>query len=230
MRCKSCGEPVPADSRRRSFCSETCYSREWRKRQPADYRARRAAATRAWYRERYPELAPPASLPGEIWRPVVGYDGLYEVSNMGRVKSLPRERPGRPTRRGERLLKPRVRRHGYLSVRLYDSPKSSQNLTIHRLVLSAFMGPCPHGHEGCHRDGDPQNNRAENLYWGTRSQNMLDVTRHGRNHHAQKTACKNGHPFTEANTRIATNGQRACRACQREHQRDYMSRKAAHAL
>jgi len=158
----------------------------------------------------------------EEWLPVVGFEGRYMVSSLGRVKSL-------HPQRGDVILKQHIRRHSYLSVRLYHGPKTAQRYTIHRLVLEAFVGPCPLGHEGCHSDGDPQNNAASNLYWGTRRQNMDDIRRHGRNFQTRKTHCVNGHAFTLDNTRIAKdNGQRVCITCVRERcRRYYWQRKAA---
>lgn len=50
---------------------------------------------------------------------------------------------------------------------------------IHRLVLEAFVGPCPRGHEACHNNGNPADNRLENLRWGTREDNLRDIVRHG---------------------------------------------------
>lgn len=50
---------------------------------------------------------------------------------------------------------------------------------VHHLVLEAFVGPMPEGHEGCHRDGDRTNNHLGNLYWGTRAENVRDAIEHG---------------------------------------------------
>lgn len=52
---------------------------------------------------------------------------------------------------------------------------------VHRLVLEAFVGPCPSGCEGCHYDGNPANNIVSNLRWDTTKNNCLDKRRHGRN-------------------------------------------------
>jgi hypothetical protein len=54
-----------------------------------------------------------------------------------------------------------------------------RNYYTHRLVLLAFVGPCPEGLEGCHNDGDPSNNRLDNLRWDTRESNMADQIKHG---------------------------------------------------
>lgn len=107
--------------------------------------------------------------------PVVGYESLYEVSDLGRVKSRDRVDPlGRP-REGQ-LLTPAGLRH--LHVTLSDRGAKKQR-TVHRLVLEAFVGPAPEGTEGCHWDGDPKNNRLDNLRWDTRIANIQDAIRHG---------------------------------------------------
>jgi len=126
----------------------------------------------------------------ETWLPVVGYEGLYEVSDLGRVRSLPKV-----TSRGGRMAAPVVRmpgkvlkpvptkKGGYLTIRLYPlngGKGTSRSYRIHRLVLAAFVGPCPPGLEGCHYDGDPKNNALTNLRWDTYEANRADMRRHGR--------------------------------------------------
>lgn len=116
----------------------------------------------------------------EDWRPVVKFEGLYEVSDRGRVRSvdrvIPHRKYGQMNARGQVL---RLRQHpdGHLRVNL---SKSSAVLTrwVHVLVLEAFVGPCPAGMEGCHFDGDPTNNALANLRWDTREGNWHDRKRH----------------------------------------------------
>ena len=103
---------------------------------------------------------------------------------------------------------------GYLFVNLCKEGKRS-NWRIHTLVLTAFVGPRLDGMECLHGDGNPANNRVENLRWGTGSQNSLDAVRHGTHVNARKTHCKNGHKFTEENTYIRSDGSRRCRTCHR---------------
>nr|WP_243737862.1 HNH endonuclease [Blastococcus xanthinilyticus] len=86
---------------------------------------------------------------------------------------------------------------------------------MHRLVLLAFTGPASPGEVGRHMDGDPSNNRACNLAWGSPAENTADMLRMGRQLNARKTHCKHNHEFTEANT-YTGRGQRECRACGRE--------------
>lgn len=68
----------------------------------------------------------------------------------------------------------------HLTVKLYRDGKWA-NRRVHRLVLEAFVGPCPEGMQGCHNDGNPENNALENLRWDTIRGNMLDAVNHGTN-------------------------------------------------
>ena len=109
--------------------------------------------------------------------PVLGYEGLYEVSNFGDVMSLDRLVPnsngiGVRCSRGK-MLKQRIDDTGYYSVVLCKNGKAKTK-RVHVLVCSAFHGPKPIGMEVLHLDGTRTNNRADNLKWGTRSENMKD--------------------------------------------------------
>ena len=104
----------------------------------------------------------------EIWKPIPGYEGKYEVSDQGRIRSFRRNPKGY-------LLKPGRMPEGHLSVSL--GRKNSQ--CVHKLVLLAFVGLAPDGHECCHNNGNPADNRLENLRWGTRSENIKDAVKHG---------------------------------------------------
>ena len=121
----------------------------------------------------------------EIWKPVKGYEGLYEVSNEGRVRSLDREvkrtsklnKPCLMSLTG-RLIKPRLLKRGYLAVDLYCCGNQSTH-RIHRLVLEAFIGLAPDGMECCHYDDDPFNNHLSNLRWDTHQNNLIDLEKNG---------------------------------------------------
>jgi hypothetical protein len=113
----------------------------------------------------------------ERWLPVVGYEGLYEVSDLGRVRSLDRRHRsarGNATQlhRG-RLLKP-LRQSGYLAISLCRD--GNQKIRqVQGLVLAAFVGPRPEGMQACHGpDPDPTNCRLDNLRWDTKRANQLD--------------------------------------------------------
>lgn len=114
-------------------------------------------------------------LPNEIWKPVFGHEGEYEVSDQGRVRSLERrvrlvtKQAGETTRRvPPRLLRPGPSRSGHLSVAI---GKGNSRL-VHQLVMEAFVGRCPDGCEVLHLNHDPADNCASNLKYGTRSENM----------------------------------------------------------
>lgn len=165
----------------------------------------------------------------EKWLPVVGFEGIYEVSDLGRVRSL-RRKVWQPRGAGfwrtqeSRILKPSVAR-GYLRVTLRDSGVVSSQ-AVHRLVLTAFVGPCPSGMEACHFDDDPTNNQLSNLRWDTPSANHRDRTRNGRNPNALKTHCPHGHSLADAYRN--PDGSRKCRACaiQRSVERKQRLRRA----
>ncbi len=110
----------------------------------------------------------------ERWKKVVGFPD-YSVSDQGRVR---RDVGGRSTRPGRILNGWQRVKCGYIGVQL-QRDKSSFCHAVHRLVLEAFVGPCPEGMECCHNDGDPTNNRLENLRWDTRKSNSADKMKHG---------------------------------------------------
>lgn len=108
----------------------------------------------------------------ETWRPVAGYEGLYEVSDHGRVRSLPRMRLGRggkPVRVNGRILKPALVRYPMV---LLCNDGQRVGHSVHRLVANAFLPPDPVRPEVNHRDGNRQNNHLSNLEWVTRSENV----------------------------------------------------------
>ncbi len=119
----------------------------------------------------------------EIWLPISGFEGFYEVSNLGRVRALPREsyftRYGVAIvrRHKGRILKPGVV-SGYLQVAIYKNPVRTQR-KVHQIVLDAFVGPCPDGQEGRHKNGKRDDCRLENLAWGTKLENAADKRQHG---------------------------------------------------
>ncbi|MDQ0022898.1 hypothetical protein J2X90_000684 [Variovorax paradoxus] len=116
----------------------------------------------------------------EIWKSVVGYEGFYEVSDEGRVRSLPRVVPSRGGFRltKERILKP-IFISGYPAVALCANGKPKTR-KIHQLVAAAFLEPKPSDlHVVRHWDGDEKNCRLSNLLWGTNLENSADAIRHG---------------------------------------------------
>lgn len=117
----------------------------------------------------------------EEWTAVPGWEGLYEVSDRGRVRSLDRVVPGRhgPTRYKGRILTPAGKKYPIVTLAETGAGRRVCR-TIHSLVMEGFVGPCPEGLEVCHNDGDGWNNRLDNLRYDTRSENAKDTYRHGR--------------------------------------------------
>jgi hypothetical protein len=131
----------------------------------------------------------PISAHLEEWRACFGYEGYYEVSSLGRVRSLGRtidvdqsSSSGALRKRRTRQLRPRIMRpgltNGYPALALRRNGEF-RSVTVHSLVCTAFHGPRPPNHDACHRDGVRTNATASNLYWGTRRRNEQDkyVTR-----------------------------------------------------
>ena len=110
----------------------------------------------------------------ENWRPVVGFEMVYEVSDLYRIRRVV---AARGVVAGH-ILKPYRGGKGYLAIRLYVNGRR-RAFKVHHLVLLAFVGPRPEGMECRHLDGNKTNNRPENLCWGTRTENMADKLRHG---------------------------------------------------
>ena len=111
----------------------------------------------------------------EIWRPVKGYEDLYEVSSEGRVKSLAREKTsygGRYFSTKEKVLKSFPDKKGYLMVKLYKN-KTKSTKKVHRLVAEAFLEEVPGKDQVNHLDGDKKNNNIRNLEWADNSDNQI---------------------------------------------------------
>lgn len=113
----------------------------------------------------------------ESWKPVVGYEGTYEVSDLGNVRSLDREVPlGRwpgATQSVKSVARPpRMQPNGYWFVSLRKPRGHRKHHLLHRLVLMAFIGQPPDGHEANHKDLNKSNNKLANLEWVTASENQ----------------------------------------------------------
>lgn len=131
-------------------------------------------------------------MPEEIWKDIPGYEGAYQASSLGRIRSvdhvtvqkLPRGVCSGVKHKGRVLTQ---RRHNntrvpYLVVDLKFRGKH-ERLLVHTLVAAAFLGERPVGYEVRHLDNDPQNNRATNLAYGTHVENMADTVSAGRHCH-----------------------------------------------
>jgi NUMOD4 motif-containing protein/HNH endonuclease len=154
----------------------------------------------------------------ERWRPVVGFELYYEVSDLGRVRSLDRL-ISNGTRSGMlykgKMLKPTSDPDGRQQVSLSINGVHYIR-RVHGLVLGAFIGPRPEGLDGCHENGNARDNRLVNLRWDTRSSNMFDCVRHGTDPQRNRTCCPQGHLLMMPNlvtTRFARHGHRVCRSC-----------------
>lgn len=162
----------------------------------------------------------------ERWLPVSGYEGLYEVSDFGNVRSLDRlsaYKDGRSSLRKGRILKAQKDNLGRLQVRL-SKDGVGKTFRVHRLVLEAFDRPRPEGLIACHWDDNPENNRLENLRWDTPSGNNLDQVRNGNHYAANRTHCPQGHEYAGDNLIVYEN-RRYCRTCQRRYVRESYHRK-----
>lgn len=136
----------------------------------------------------------------------MGYDGLYDVSNLGRIRS----HHGRYRRDGAAyILKPGGDR--YLKVTLHMD-RCMETPSVHVLVAEAFLGPRPDGMEVCHNDGDPHNNSADNLRYDDRLGNAADTVAHGTSNRGEMSP---HHKITEADVRAiradAASGRRSRR-------------------
>lgn len=158
----------------------------------------------------------------EEWKEIPGTGG-YQASTRGRVKSPPHVRPnaltGGVSEHSGRVLKGSVNKTtGYRIY--YVGGAVKKRLLGHRLVALAFHGEPP---EGCplvrHLDGNPDNNKPENLAWGTYSENEADKKTHGRNFYLNVTHCPQGHPYSEENTYRTREDHRVCLECRRERSR-----------
>jgi len=153
----------------------------------------------------------------EKWLPVVGYEGAYEVSDQGRVRSIDRYITQKSAGGGlitrlykGRLLKPaKSTRSGHVGVSL-----RSKTYHVHTLVLRTFVGPPPAGLECLHLNHNGADNRLDNLKYGTRRENAL--MRAAPDSPTYRTHCKRGHAYGPDNVQpyMASLGWRTCRKCQ----------------
>lgn len=123
----------------------------------------------------------------EIWKDIPGYEGKYQASTEGRVRSLDRIiSVAYPYGKIDKALKGRILRpgrftkSGHLSVNLGGGSSAPARMhPVHQLVALTFLGPRPEGCEVCHNDGNPGNNAVSNLRYDTRSENDKDILRCG---------------------------------------------------
>lgn len=137
----------------------------------------------------------------EHWKPIIGYEGLYDISDHGRVRTWMLRTGSRVTKRSEPMIMKTQpadpKNKDYRNILLRKDRKSRAFL-IHRLVLTHFVGPCPPGHQGAHDDGIPSHNWLSNLAWKTPKSNHADKKRHGTSQHGERCS---KHRLTEGQVR-----------------------------
>lgn len=147
------------------------------------------------------------------WKAVVGWEDYYEVPDRGEVRSferIARGPYGSTPVKNARMLKQQIGTGGYPMVTLQGGGRKRVTRPVHRLVLEAFVGPCPDGMVACHGPGGPEDNRIENLRWDTQSENVRDQLRHGTHPSgATLETCGRGHAYTPENTYWV----RKCKTC-----------------
>jgi hypothetical protein len=117
----------------------------------------------------------------EEWRAVPGWEGYYEVSNKGRVRSVERViefEDGRVRRFPVVVRSTHTDGFGYFKLTLKRA-KRQERILVHQAVAAAWLGPRPVGFDVCHNDGNKTNNAVENLRYDTRAANRADSVRHG---------------------------------------------------
>ena len=122
-------------------------------------------------------------MPEEIWKDIPGFEGMYQASTFGRIRSkdhyvriVAKGTESKRISRGQILKPGKQMATGHTSVVLGRKHGSMQ---VHAAVALTFLGPRPAGKEVCHNDGNPENNRLDNLRYDTRTNNILDVYRIG---------------------------------------------------
>ena len=164
----------------------------------------------------------------ERWKPLVGWEGLYEISSEGRVYSI----------RRNRILRPSKLWSGHLQV-IVSRPGERRSLRVAREILKAFVGLPDAKQEACHNNGIPGDNRLDNLRWDSHRENMIDIVRHGRHHWtgnkdsgrhwADRTHCSKGHEYTPENTHYYQRKdrnmtvERRCRTCRYENTKKWLA-------
>ena len=134
----------------------------------------------------------------EVWLPVPGYEGRYEISDRGNARSLDRVVADGRHYKGK-LIVGSFDTDGYRQIGLRASNGTRKTWKIHALVLLAFVGPRPEGYFACHNNGDNTDNRLSNLRWDTAAANAADAIAHGTQTNVRKTHCPRGHRLAAPN-------------------------------
>lgn len=165
----------------------------------------------------------------EIWKDIPGFEGYYQASSSGNIRSLSRrivQSNGNEYQFTGRILKPFVvKRFGNPSYKQYTLWKDGVRRVAfgRKLVAETFLGPRPEGMEVCHNmPNSSLDDSVKNLRYDTHYNNMQDIKRHKTHNNSIKTHCPRGHNFTDKNTKIVNHGRgRTCTAClhSKEHVR-----------
>lgn len=152
----------------------------------------------------------------ERWKEVSGYEGLYRVSDWGRIQSI----------RTGGFLRGEETQSGHRRVTLYKDG-SAERKQLHRIVAQEFLGDAPSGKTWVlHWDDNPQNNRVENLRWGDAQDNVDDAIRNGV-HPGSAHMCPKGHPYIPENlvgVDPKKGKNRRCRECENQASRESHNR------
>ena len=112
----------------------------------------------------------------EQWKNVVGFEGIYEVSNHGNIRSV----------KTNQIKKPTInKKDNRPFLNLWKNNKQ-KIMRPHRIVLEAFVGKCPEAMECCHNDGNSFNNHVSNLRWDTHTSNIHDRIKHGTSNRGER--------------------------------------------
>lgn len=127
----------------------------------------------------------------EIWKDIPGFEGHYQASSLGRIRSVDRKIRRGTTDDKEWRLKGKIlymdnRKDGYAQVKLCRT-SGMKNYLAHRLVALAFIGPCPENKEVNHKDFNRKNNTIKNLEYVTRSENLIHNVLNNRNSYQKLT-------------------------------------------
>lgn len=163
----------------------------------------------------------------EQWKDIPGFEGYYEVSDYGGVRSLGRTlitKGGiQKNHLGKRLKPTEHKQLKYLFVTLCKDGER-RSWKVHQLVALAFIGPRPAGSDTCHNNDIRTDNRAVNLRYDTHSANALDHVRAGNHYETKRTECPRGHLLCMPNLprkKWEQKGHRCCLACSRASNRIY---------
>lgn len=129
----------------------------------------------------------------EIWKDILGYEGLYQVSNFGRIKNLERKVRCKGNNLKivkERIRKPQVKKNGYHIATLCDGKGGTKTFSVHQLVAIAFIPNFTKGTELNHIDGNPSNNCLDNLELSNPSHNQFHAWRLGLNNRVKPQSSK----------------------------------------